>query len=224
MTSKTHGQTAGILEDYNFSDFNTIADNGGGDGHLLRSILSAIRINGSAVDLPHVLQQDSVAASDRLKLHPGNFFQDSLPVCDAYVLMQIHDWSDQETAQLLKAVRRSAIVPNPALPGTHVQSDDELLDYARRNGGTCYHASSTCMMGSHPTSVVDSELRMHGLDGLHVICLRLLLVRIGCNEEQTLDRPLPPLLECPCHDRLLPATNAEKAIIPSRHCTTMTDG
>jgi choline dehydrogenase len=51
-----------------------------------------------------------------------------------------------------------------------------LLDYARRYGGTCYHASCTCyhasctcLMGSHPMSVVDSELRVHGVDGLRVI-------------------------------------------------------
>jgi choline dehydrogenase len=50
-----------------------------------------------------------------------------------------------------------------------VQSDDELLDYARRYGGTCYHASCTCLMGQHPMSVVDSELRVHGFDGLRVI-------------------------------------------------------
>jgi choline dehydrogenase len=55
------------------------------------------------------------------------------------------------------------------LPGRDVQTDDELLDYARRNGGTCYHASCTCMMGSHPMSVVDSQLRVHGIDGLRVI-------------------------------------------------------
>jgi choline dehydrogenase len=55
------------------------------------------------------------------------------------------------------------------LPGAHLESDADLLDYARRYGGTCYHASCTCMMGSHPMSVVDSELRVHGLDGLRVI-------------------------------------------------------
>jgi choline dehydrogenase len=60
-------------------------------------------------------------------------------------------------------------VREETLPGAQVQTDDELLDYARRNGGTCYHATCTCMMGSHPMSVVDSELRMHGLDGLRVI-------------------------------------------------------
>ena len=55
------------------------------------------------------------------------------------------------------------------LPGAQIQTDDELLDYARRNGSTCYHASCTCMMGQHSMSVVDSELRVHGLDGLRVI-------------------------------------------------------
>lgn len=56
-----------------------------------------------------------------------------------------------------------------SLPGRDVQTDDELLDYARRNGGTCYHASCTCMMGSHPMSVVNSALQVHGIDGLRVI-------------------------------------------------------
>jgi choline dehydrogenase-like flavoprotein len=61
------------------------------------------------------------------------------------------------------------LVRDETLPGAQVQTDDELLDYARRNGGTCYHASSTCMMGSHPMSVVDRELRVHGIEGLRVI-------------------------------------------------------
>jgi choline dehydrogenase len=60
-------------------------------------------------------------------------------------------------------------VRDESLPGAHLQTDDELLDYARRNGSTCYHASCTCLMGSHPMSVVDNELRVHGLDGLRVI-------------------------------------------------------
>jgi choline dehydrogenase len=56
-----------------------------------------------------------------------------------------------------------------SLPGPQVQSDDELLDYARRNGNTVYHATCTCMMGSHAMAVVDDELRVHGIDGLRVI-------------------------------------------------------
>jgi choline dehydrogenase len=55
------------------------------------------------------------------------------------------------------------------LPGPDVQSDDELLDYARQNGSTVYHASCSCLMGNHAMAVVDGELRVHGIDGLRVI-------------------------------------------------------
>jgi len=53
-------------------------------------------------------------------------------------------------------------------PGPEVESDEQLLDYARRRGGTVYHPTSTCRMGSDPLSVVDAELRVHGIGGLRV--------------------------------------------------------
>jgi choline dehydrogenase len=55
------------------------------------------------------------------------------------------------------------------VPGPGVQTDDELLDYARQTGSTVYHASCSCMMGNHAMAVVDDQLRVHGLDGLRVI-------------------------------------------------------
>jgi choline dehydrogenase len=76
----------------------------------------------------------------------------------------------------LKFLRRLFAAPSLAkhivaetVPGPKVQSDDELLDYARQNGATVYHASCSCMMGTHALAVVDSELRVHGLDALRVI-------------------------------------------------------
>jgi choline dehydrogenase len=76
----------------------------------------------------------------------------------------------------LKFLRRLFAAPSLAkyiiaekVPGPNVQTDDELLDYARQNGSTVYHASCSCMMGNHAMSVVDSELRVHGLEGLRVI-------------------------------------------------------
>jgi len=76
----------------------------------------------------------------------------------------------------LKFLRRLFAAPSLAkyvvaekVPGPSVQTDDELLDYARQNGSTVYHASCSCLMGNHAMSVVDSELRVHGLESLRVI-------------------------------------------------------
>ena len=52
-----------------------------------------------------------------------------------------------------------------------MQTDDELLDFARKTGNTGYHLVGTCTMGpnSNPMSVVGSDLKVHGVDGLRVI-------------------------------------------------------
>ena len=71
--------------------------------------------------------------------------------------------------RLFDAPALKRYVQDESLPGRQIQSDDELLDYARRNGGTCYHATCTCMMGQHPLAVVDDQLKVHGLEGLRVI-------------------------------------------------------
>ena len=47
-------------------------------------------------------------------------------------------------------------------------TDEQLLDYARQRGGTVYHPTSTCRMGSDPMAVVDAELKVHGINGLRV--------------------------------------------------------
>jgi choline dehydrogenase len=54
-------------------------------------------------------------------------------------------------------------------PGAAVQSDAELLDYARTYGTTIYHPVGTCAMGRGPQAVVDPQLRVHGVEGLRVV-------------------------------------------------------
>ena len=71
--------------------------------------------------------------------------------------------------RLFAAPALAKYVVGETMPGPEVQTDDELLDYARQNGSTVYHASCSCMMGDHAMSVVDNELRVHGLDGLRVV-------------------------------------------------------
>ena len=54
-------------------------------------------------------------------------------------------------------------------PGPDVTSDADLLAYARRAGNTLYHPVGTCRMGEDPRAVVDSRLRVHGIEGLRVM-------------------------------------------------------
>ena len=55
-------------------------------------------------------------------------------------------------------------------PDQDLQSDDELLDWARREGITVYHMIGTARMGPEGDkgAVVDSQLRVRGLQGLRV--------------------------------------------------------
>ncbi|MFG3593129.1 GMC family oxidoreductase [Bradyrhizobium sp. RDI18] len=54
-------------------------------------------------------------------------------------------------------------------PGGNARADDELLDFARRKGGTIHHPVGTAKMGSDAMAVVDDRLRVHGIQGLRVI-------------------------------------------------------
>ncbi len=54
-------------------------------------------------------------------------------------------------------------------PGASVNSDDEILDFARGNGATIFHPTGTCKMGSDPMAVTDARLRVHGISGLRVV-------------------------------------------------------
>ena len=53
-------------------------------------------------------------------------------------------------------------------PGPDVTSRAEIRDYIRRTVFSYYHPSGTCQMGTGDGSVVDPQLRVHGVAGLRV--------------------------------------------------------
>jgi choline dehydrogenase len=76
----------------------------------------------------------------------------------------------------LKIARRIAAAPplsgyivKEEFPGPAVQSDADLLAVVRETGETVFHPTSTCRMGTDARSVVDSHLRVRGLEGLRVV-------------------------------------------------------
>jgi choline dehydrogenase len=54
-------------------------------------------------------------------------------------------------------------------PGEQVQSDEEIDAFVRSAVESAYHPSCACRMGEDELAVVDSELRVRGIDGLRVV-------------------------------------------------------
>jgi choline dehydrogenase len=86
----------------------------------------------------------------------------------------------QDVAAMIRAVRLSRelhaqwpmgnLIVEELLPGAAVQSDAELATHLRQNVDHRHHPLGTCRMGTaaDPGAVVDSRLRVHGIDALRV--------------------------------------------------------
>lgn len=88
--------------------------------------------------------------------------------------------TDQDRREWIEAIRHARdILAQPAWsgldggelsPGPAVRTDEEILDWVRRDAETALHPSCSCRMGVDRMSVVDpATMRVHGLDGLRVV-------------------------------------------------------
>jgi choline dehydrogenase len=88
--------------------------------------------------------------------------------------------TDQDRREWVEAVRtarhilgQSAMDPfngGETSPGATVETDEEILDWVRRDAETALHPSCTARMGIDEASVVDPlTMRVHGVDGLRVV-------------------------------------------------------
>ena len=62
-----------------------------------------------------------------------------------------------------------ADVARETLPGGDLQSDEDLLAFARSNTNSVYHPVGTCRMGMGDEAVVDPSLRVRGMTNLRVV-------------------------------------------------------
>jgi choline dehydrogenase len=85
--------------------------------------------------------------------------------------------------RLLKSEPLAPYYDYEDFPGPRVQSDEELLAAATQRGTTTFHPGCTCRMGpaDSPSSVVDDQLRVHGLQGLRVIDASIMPRMISAN-------------------------------------------
>jgi choline dehydrogenase len=54
-------------------------------------------------------------------------------------------------------------------PSINITSDEDIKAYIRQNCDSTYHPVGTCKMGTDSMAVVDSQLRVHGVEGLRVV-------------------------------------------------------
>lgn len=77
-------------------------------------------------------------------------------------------------AKLMRKIAASPafadIITEEFKPGVQTASDDDFLEDFRQRATTIFHPSCTCRMGeNNKTNVVDSTLKVHGVDNLRVI-------------------------------------------------------
>jgi choline dehydrogenase len=66
-------------------------------------------------------------------------------------------------------------------PGLSVQAETEMTEFVRNHSQTLYHPVGTCKMGNDATSVVNSQLQVHGIQGLRVVDASIMPSIIGGN-------------------------------------------
>lgn len=72
------------------------------------------------------------------------------------------------TREIVAQPALAPYVDHQAAPDASLQSDDELMDFARRIGTTAYHVSCSVAMGPHERNPLTPQLEVRGVTGLRV--------------------------------------------------------
>ncbi|WP_084385592.1 methyltransferase [Rhodococcus sp. WMMA185] len=96
-----------------------IFDVGGGQGHLLRSIIKEnpdaygmVYERPEVLDLPELFWAEKMAVEERVEHLSGDMFE-SIPEADVYIMKHIlHDWSDEQCITILENIGAAAQAGN----------------------------------------------------------------------------------------------------------------
>jgi SAM-dependent methyltransferase len=129
MSEGTRREAPGIIESYDFEQFRTLVDVGGGDGTLLAAIVAAtpglqgILFDTAAGAAEAQGRRGAAGVDDRCQIVEGDFFESVPDGADAYIMKSvIHDWDDDRCVTILENCRRAmtnggkVLIVEPVLP------------------------------------------------------------------------------------------------------------
>jgi hypothetical protein len=115
MTSNANLTGPAVAEAYDFGQWESIMDVGGGHGILLSNVLRRhTSLHGILADQPDVLERARLRGfldgelAPRTSMQDCDFFSDVPSGCRAYMMKSvIHDWDDEKAQQILMNCRRA---------------------------------------------------------------------------------------------------------------------
>ncbi|TRX57475.1 GMC family oxidoreductase [Thalassomonas sp. M1454] len=110
----------------------------------------------------------------------------SAPLINSNMLSHPDDLSDMVKA--VKLTRKLLATPPLAkgiideiFPGDNVQTDEQIIEFLKSKSNNIYHPVGTCKMGNDELSVVDDNLKVHGLKALRVVDASIMPTLVSAN-------------------------------------------
>jgi hypothetical protein len=114
MSFLTNSQVDGLLDVYDFGQFETVMDVGGGQGGLIANIVKRYGCKGILFDMPDVTQtaREYISSQgidpDRIEIKTGDVFQEIPQGADAIVMKHfISAWSDEDAMKILANCKKA---------------------------------------------------------------------------------------------------------------------
>ncbi len=141
MSGLTGAVIKHVLPVYNFSQFKSMVDIGGGNGALMMALLDASPdATGIVFDEEYVVNETQKIISDkgyghRCTAQSGNFFESVPENADVYTMKFIlHDWNDDKSGQILANISRAMnaesklLIFDAVISGANLPHPGKFLD------------------------------------------------------------------------------------------------